>query len=198
VVAAQQLRYYARMSRNSAIWISTAIASAIGLLSYFISGQGSAGLGSAARNTARFSGLIFAFALAARSPRIPALSANAWRLFWAFIAAHGVHFIAVAAVVALDVTSPLHQLSTRVLITLAVGFGLVLATALTAGRRDSPFRSRVHAFFFYIVAASFVIAFGSRALHAPLSALPLALLLAALVLKLLPVGRESASVAASS
>ena len=190
--------YHARMSRSHAIWISTAIASIIGLLSYFLAGGGPAGLGSAARNTARFSGVIFAIALAARSPRIPSVSARAWQLFWAFIAAHGVHFTAVAAVVAFDVTGPLHQLGPRVLMTLAGGFGLVLTTALTAGRSDAPFGSRLHSFFFYFVAVSFAVAFGSRALHAPLSALPLALLLAAVVVRLLPVGGPSASVAAQN
>lgn len=184
------------MTRRNTIFAATAAAAVVLGANLLLLGWTPAGLGAAARNTARFSGIIFALALASRSPRFPRLHLERWPLFFAFIAAHGVHFLAVAAVVAFDVTGPLHQMTPKVMMTLAGGFGLVLATALTAGSATAPFQSRAHTFFFYVVAASFAIAFGGRAQHAPLSAVAFVLLLAALVVRMLPVRQPATSAAA--
>lgn len=185
------------MSRKQAIYCSAAVAALVLIANLLWLGTGSSGLGAAARNTARFSGALFALALLARTPRFPAVFAQRWNLFWAFIAAHGIHFAAVMGVVLFDVASPLHQMTPQVLVTLAGGFGLVLATALTAGDANAPFRSHAHSFFFYFVAASFAIAFGSRVMASPASAAVLALLALALVLRLLPARSGSAASASA-
>ena len=185
------------MTRRGIIFAAVMAASVVLAGSLLMMGTGTSGLGAAARNTARFSGILFAIALLARSPRFEPLFQNRWNLFWAFIAAHGVHFTAVMGVVLFDVASPLHQLSPMVLGTLASGFGLVLATALTAGKASAPFRSRAHSFLFYVVAISFGVAFGSRATQMPASAAVLVLLLLASVIRIIPVRQaDAASVSA--
>ena len=178
------------MSRRAAILTATAAALAVGLISYFWTSGMPAGLATATRNTARLSGVVFALALAARSARFDRWFANRWNLFWAFIAAHGVHFSAVAALAVLDVQHPLHQVNVANTIILAGGFGIVLAAALTAGSVDAPFRSRMHSFFFYFIGASFLSAFSPRALTSPASAVALVCVLAALVLRAAPVRRS--------
>ena len=181
------------MRRLHAIWLATTIAAVIGLASFFLAGQSPAGLGSAARNTARFSGIVFALALAARSPRFLALFADRWSIFFAFIAAHGVHFSAVAALAIFDTAHPLHRMDPPAIMTLAGGFTLVLLAAITAGKADAPFRSRIHTFFFYVLAVVFAVAFGSRAMHAPASAAALLALLAGVAVRVLPVSPVSAA-----
>lgn len=178
------------MGRRPAIFLSTALAMSVGLAAYLYGERSAPALALAARNTARFSGFVFALALLARSPRFTSLFAARWPLFWAFIAAHGVHFGAVLAVVFLDASHPLHQLNLKVAVTLAGGFGIVLAAAMTAGRADHPFGSRVHTFFFYLVAVLFLVAFASgvRTNH-PLSIFNLVALVLALLARALPAKR---------
>ena len=184
------------MGRRQAIFLSTAAATAVAAAAYLY-GEGSApALALAARNTARFSGFVFALALLARSSRFPALFAARWPLFWAFIAAHGVHFAAVLVVASLDASHPLHQFTLKVAVTLAGGFGIVLTTAMTAGAADVPFHSRYHTFFFYLVALLFLVAFASgvRTNH-PLSIFNLGALVLVLLARALPAKRAAQAAA---
>jgi hypothetical protein len=184
------------MNRRLAIWSATAAALVVALAAYFYAGANTSALAFVARNTARFSGFIFVLALIARSPRSRVMYTQRWGWFWAFIAAHGVHFMMVLAVVFFDATHPLHQLSPKVVLTLASGFGIVLATALTAGGSAEPFRSRSHTFFFYVVAALFAVAFttGVRTTH-PFSVFNLGALVLALLYRALPAKHTAAAAA---
>lgn len=144
------------------------------------------GLAAAARNTARFSGFVFALALVARSARWPLWFANRWALFFAFIAAHGVHFTAVALLAIFDTGHKLHRLEPVNIGTLVVGFTLVLLAAVTAGSASAPFLARKHTVFFYALGAIFLIGFGMRALNAPASAVLFAVVLLAFLARALP------------
>lgn len=180
------------MSRRSAIWTSTAVATVIALAAYFYAGADKTALAFTARNTARFSGFLFALALGARSPRFAPWFAQRWPLFWAFIAAHGVHFVSVLAIIIFDPSHPLRASLLRLAITLAAGYGIVLAAAMTAGPADAPFHSRVHTVLFYGVALLFAVAFASgvRSTH-PLSIFNLVVLLLALTVRAIPVRKTA-------
>lgn len=181
------------MSGRSAIWVSAALATVVAFAAYFYAGADKAALAFTARNTARFSGLVFALALVARSPRMAPLFAQRWPLFWAFIAAHGVHFLSVLAIIIFDPTHPLRASLLRLAITLAVGYGIVLASAMTAGPADAPFHSCAHTALFYVVALLFVVAFvsGVRSTH-PLSIFNLVVLVLALSARAIP-AKQAAS-----
>lgn len=182
-----QREHIREMSRNRAIWIATALATAVAGACLLMYGWNPQGLAAAARNTARFSGIVFALALVARSARWPDLFRNRWALFFAFVAAHGVHFACVVMVAIFDTGHQLHQMETTAMVTLAGGFGLLLGAAVTAGNVAEPFGSRVHTAFFYVLGAIFLLGFGTRALHAPASAFVFVMVLLAFIARALPV-----------
>lgn len=171
-------------------WLVLAVALlalGVGVAAYLRQDVFAAGLSAAARNTARFSGVIFALALAARSRRFPALFTRRWELFWAFVAAHIVHYAYVIAVAVLDAGNPLHQMNATNAVIFGVGFSLLAGAALTAGSESSPVRSRVHAVFFYWLGVSFAFALSLGAMRSPLSAVALAALVLGLLIRVIPV-----------
>lgn len=123
----------------------------IALATYVWLGWNLAGAPAAARNTARFSSLIFALAFAVHShPRW----GHAYRTaFLAFVAAHGVHY---ATVIAYHVL--LGQLFNPMFIAgAALGGALLLAAALTITRMP-----RFHRLLSFVIWAALVFALSSR------------------------------------
>lgn len=173
------------------------VAIAVGVAAYLRYDAFGPGLSSAARNTARFSGVIFALALAARSRRFPALFARRGEAFWAFVAAHVVHYAYVVAVAVLDTGSPLHQVNPANVAVFGSGFSLLAAAAFTAGPAQEPFRSRAHSVFFYWLGLSFAVALGAGAMKSPFSAVALAALVLGSLVRMIPV-RAPAAHAASA
>lgn len=155
------------------------------------------GLSAAARNTARFSGVIFALALAARSPRFPALFARREEAFWAFVTAHVVHYAFVAAVAVLDTANPLHQMNVANAVIFGSGFSMLAAAALTAGPASGPFRSRAHAVFFYALGLSFAVALAAGTTKSVFSAAVLAALALGFLVRVIP-ARAAAADAVSA
>src|SRR5215469_3989475 len=81
-----------RRSRRAFIWTATGLALAVVVATFAHCHDVFAWAVAATRNTARFSGLVLAAALVARSPRPVALSRWRTELTLAFVAAHGVHY----------------------------------------------------------------------------------------------------------
>ncbi len=179
------------MNRTTAIWTATAATALVAAASLLMWGWDPEGLASAARNTARFSGIVFALALLSRSANWPNLFARRWSLFFAFVAAHGVHYAAVLMLAVFDTGHELHQLKPAAIVTLSGGFGLLLAAAMTAGTSTEPFRSRVHTGVFYLLGLIFLVGFGSRMLHAPASGVVFGVVLLAFVARAIPLKREA-------
>ncbi|HUR36216.1 MAG TPA: hypothetical protein VM009_00260 [Terriglobales bacterium] len=184
-------------SRKQAIFAATLATAVVGITFLLLRGWNPVGLASSARNTARFSGILFALALLARSTRWPSLFARRWELFFAFVAAHGVHFGAVIMVAAFDTTHKLHQLEAMPIMTLMGGFSLLVFAAVTAGTAEVPFTSRMHGVFFYLLGVIFLVGFGTRAMHSRASAAMLVVVLLAFIVRFLP-SRESATASASA
>jgi len=145
----------------------------------FVGNTPVAGLKLATVVTARFSGLIFAFALVARASQFASRRAT---VMLAFVAAHGVHFANVLALAILDRGSDFHNLKPQTFITFAVGFSILGVLARTT-RAASPAGRITHAITGYVVWALFVIAFfyGRKQ---PASAAMLIVVLAALLLRI--------------
>jgi hypothetical protein len=183
------------MHRVAAIWIATTGTLLVATVSLLMMGWGPEGLAAAARNTARFSGIVFALALVSRSANWPALFARRWSLFFAFVAAHGVHFAAVGMVAVFDTGHELHQLKPAAIVTLSGGFGLLLLAALTAGKSAEPFRAKVHTAAFYLLGLIFLVGFGSRMLHAPASGIFFGVVLLAFLGRALPGKKTRAATA---
>lgn len=169
------------------------LAIAVGVTAYLRHDDFGAGISAAARNTARFSGVIFALALWSRSQRFPKLFARRWEAFWAFVSAHVVHYGYVLAVAVLDAGNPLHQVNLTNAGVFGVGFSLLAAAALTAGSAAEPFRSRVHSFFFYFLGLNFVVALSMGTLKSPYSGVALAAVLLAFVIRVIPVRASTAN-----
>ena len=117
-----------------------------------------AGAAIVARITARYSGLLFAVALALRSlPKygVPAM--------YAFVAAHFVHF---AKVLDLFWVDPLHhRLQPMTVAVLAFGVLLITTVGITNGARpDQPWRARANAFTVYLTWLLFAVALGSNSI----------------------------------
>jgi hypothetical protein len=184
-------------SRQQAIFAATLATAVMGTTFLLLRGWNPEGLAAAARNTARISGIFFALALLARSTRFPALFAKRWELFFAFVAAHGVHFCAVLMVAAFDTTHKLHQLEPMAIMTLTGGFSLLTFASVTAGTAEAPFTSGLHRVFFYLLGVIFLVGFGTRAMHSMASAAMLSVVLLAFLLRFLP-SRQSATASASA
>ncbi|HUS19856.1 MAG TPA: hypothetical protein VMZ25_09415 [Terriglobales bacterium] len=187
-----------RLSRRIAPLLAAAITFLIAASALSIAGWGPAGLASAARNTARFSGVVFALALIARSTRFPQLFVKRWEMFFAFVAAHGVHFAAVLMLAVFDQTHELHRMEPKPAGILLAGFGLLLMASVTAGKPASPFQSRAHTLFFYGLGVIFLVGFGSRAVHSTTSAMMMAVVIAAFILRALPRNGVTAPATAST
>jgi len=169
------------------------LALAVGAAAYLRYDTFGPGLSAAARNTARFSAVIFAVALAARSPRFAPLFARRGEAFWAFVAAHLVHYAYVLAVAVLDTSNPLHQMNPTNAGVFVGGFSLLAAAALTAGPASEPFRSRAHSVFFYGLGLSFAVALGMGTMRSAFSAVALACVVLGFLVRVIPSRSSSAS-----
>jgi hypothetical protein len=137
--------------------LAAAVNLVIALASYAILGLTTMGGGAAARNTARFSSVLFAIALAVHfHPRF----GNRYRtLFLCFVAAHGVHYGTVILY---------HLLLGRLvnvtfLAVGSVGFLLLLGATLTLTRIP-----RLHLVLSYLIWAGFAVALNSNVRNHPL------------------------------
>jgi hypothetical protein len=141
---------------NRRINLAALLNAVIALATYAFVGWNLAGAPVAARNTARFSALMLALAVAVRfHPRWMTAYRTA---FLSFVAAHGVHY---GTVIAYHVL--LRQLLNPMFIGIATGgFFLLLGAALTLTRMP-----RLHLLLAYGIWAGFVVALSSR-LHAHL------------------------------
>src|SRR5215472_8546920 len=143
----------------------------------FIGNTAVAGVRLATLMTARFSGLIFAFALVARASQFALRRAS---LMLAFVAAHGVHFATVLALAIVDRANGLHNLKPQTFITFAVGFSLIGVLALTT-RSASRAGRLTHSITGYVVWAAFAIAFFSGRKQAASAAMVIVVIVALLV-----------------
>jgi len=163
-------------------WIAWSAVAAAGVvaLSFAASDSALAGAIAATRNTARFSALAFALALAVRAGRPPQLAAHQAELTLAFVAAHGIHYGTVVARGAIEPENRLRGLSMEALAVVGAGFGLLALLALTA-RARSAWGARTHRIAFGLVGLLLAVALGSRARISVPSALTLLALAAAFV-----------------
>ena len=166
-------------------WIAWSAVAAAGVvaLSFAASDGALAGAIAATRNSARFSALVFALALAARAGRPQQLATNQAELTLAFVAAHGIHYATVVARAAIEPGNRLRELSVEPLAIVGAGFGLLALLALTARARSAS-GARTHRIAFTLVGALLAIALGSRARVSAPSALALSILAAAFVWRL--------------
>lgn len=169
------------MSTRILLWIAAANA-VVAVLTYATLGWSAAGAHAATRNTARFSGICFAIAFAS-----PALARFGRRfsaeatLILAFVAAQGIHFVAVIVLLSVFERAHVanHLLQTAVVAT--VGFGVVLAASLTSQPRVGRWYSAMRAFALYAIFLIFTLGFATNRVR-PLRGL-LVLFIAALVLR---------------
>ena len=144
------------------IWLATAVCLAAAAISFIGESSTLAALGEAMRRTAKVSGFFFALALIARGGLPRWFGENRIALLMAFVAAHGVHLATVALNAALDPHNPLRTLSATTVLSVTIGFGLLLLTALTA-RAAAGLRLRANIFGFYALWVLFVLAFFGHA-----------------------------------
>jgi hypothetical protein len=143
--------------RVSSILIATAANIVVAVVSYVYYGWNVVGGAVAARNTARFSSVCFAIALASHFHSRYGRDYTA--LIKAFIAAHVVHFATVIAYHQI-----LGKLGTPMFSIIAsTGTILLLATALTVTRMP-----RAHLGLTYVIWLAFMVALGSNTMKRPM------------------------------
>jgi len=165
------------VDRRWIIWAAIAAAGVVAL-SFAASDGVLAGGIAATRNTARFSALVFALALAVGAGRPVQLAAHQAELTLAFVAAHGIHYATVVARAAIEPGNRLRELSVEPLAVVGAGFGLLALLAFTA-RARSAWGARTHRMAFGLVGLLLAVALGSRARISAPSALALLTLAAA-------------------
>jgi len=138
-----------RRSRRAFIWTATGLALAVVAATFALCHDVFAWAVAATRNTARFSGLVLAAALVARSPRPVALSRWRTELTLAFVAAHGVHYAFVVLRALVEPSSKLRSFSWEVDLVILAGVLLLAVVAATA-RATSEVGRRTNAVAFYI------------------------------------------------
>lgn len=146
-----------------------------------IQGWNSGGAHAAARNTARFSCLVVAFAAPGLARMVRGLPAGA-RLVRAFVAAHLVHFAVVAALIASFERAHLAEKPGQSAAVLLIGFSLVVGLGITAMPRVSRLYTSAHRGMLYLVFLIFFLAFAHNAVK-PLRLMAV-LLAGALLLRL--------------
>lgn len=165
-----------RPTTSRAVLITIAGALAVMLATYLWFGHTPEGAGVAARNTARFSGLVFFLAWAMRSR-----PAGAVALTYAFVAAHLIHFGTVLDLGWVDPSNHLHRLDPKAVAVLGSGVLLILLIGVTNGGTGvNSWRVRIHTFLFYVAALLFLVASGTHAMRYWASAPTFLALLAAL------------------
>jgi hypothetical protein len=148
------------------------------------------GMHDAVLNSVRFSGLVFAVALAARAngSRLHSLQQA---LTIAFAMAHYVHFAAVALLVYFDLAHPLRN--GRGLEIMVGGFTLITVLLFAAVRGTWP---KPEAATFYLAGIFLLVAFGGRFMQRPISAVMVGLLVSALVYRI--VNRQALAMPATT
>jgi hypothetical protein len=179
ISAQNGLRYASSMANSrKLVLLATATAVVIAALC-FLGNSPVAGVKLATVVTARFSGLLFAFALVARASQFVSRRAS---LMLAFVAAHGVHFATVLAGAIIDGQSPFHNFKPQTFITFAVGFSIIGLLAFTT-RAASRAGCVTHSITGYVVWALFAIAFFAGRKQ-PASAAMFIVVVAALVIRI--------------
>ena len=112
---------------TKAVLLSVVAEATVAAVVFWQYGTGPAGAVVAARATARTSALIFAFALAMRS------RPNGASLMNGFVAAHALHYTAVAYLASVAVEHHLHHLTLRSVVVVSGGLGLLVVLLLTNG-----------------------------------------------------------------
>lgn len=162
----------------------------------FLANSPLTGLRTATVVTARFSGLVFAFALVARAPRPVRLASFRSELMLAFVAAHGIHFASVVSSAIWDRQSDFHNLRPQTFISFTLGFSLILALAFTI--RATGAGRIAHRILIYVVAAIFLAAF-FHGRSEPASAAMFVVMAGALLLRIaLGFSRPAASAASNA
>ena len=151
-------------------------------LRYAILGWSLAGAHAATRNTARFSAICFAIAfagpaLARLGRRVPSEAI----LILALVAAQGIHFAAVIALLSIFERAHVAHNPLQTAVVFTVGFGLVLVASLTAQPRVGHCYRATRAFVLYAIFLIFTLAFATNRVK-PWRGL-LVLFVAALVLR---------------
>jgi hypothetical protein len=127
------------------IWMAVVGNVAVMSASWSLYGWNLIGAHVAARNTARFSSLWFivGFAAPGLSRWLPALPG--FRIIHAFVAAHLVHFAAVAMMLAAFMPAHVSHDPMRAGAIIVIGSALVIAAGLTARPRSSSVLTAIHA-----------------------------------------------------
>ncbi len=155
----------------------------VAVLTYAILGWSSTGAHAAARNTARFSAICFAIAFAGPAlVRFARWFPSVATLILAFVAAQGVHFAAVIALLSTFERAHVAHNPLQTAVAFTVGFGLVLTASLTSQPRSGRCYSAARAFTLYALFLIFTVAFATN--RVKLWRGLLVLFMAALVLRL--------------
>ena len=136
------------------------------LCTYAIIGWNSAGGHAAARNTARFSFLWFAFAFALPGlVRFHGAMPSETRAIQAFVSAHTIHYCAVLTMGYLAADSILRKGNRGSVLFVAIGFVLVLMVGLTSNPELARKYRRMNAILLYVVFLIFLVAYGKHPDH---------------------------------
>jgi hypothetical protein len=176
---------------NAPVVVATLGNAAVAIATYAYYGVNDIGALVAARNTARFSALVFLAYFVARSGSVQRVRANYVTYAFAFLAAHYVHFTTIIARHFIS-RFTLAQALPRLPIWL-VGLSLVTITAISAGRWK-----RTNAIFTYLVWMAFMIAFVCNLSKRLLPEAPLVLLLTVAMLIHLANALRNRKISASS
>jgi hypothetical protein len=166
--------------RTALIWVATAVAVFVVAACFATSSSVLEGAIAATRYSARFSGLVLAFALVARASHPVALATRKAELTLSFVAAHGIHYSTVIGRAFVESTSNLRHFAIENLIVVLGGVALVGVVATTA-KATSRAGTRTNAMVFYILWALLVIASGSRFRTSLPSAVVLVVLVSAML-----------------
>jgi hypothetical protein len=164
--------------QRALIWAVTGLALLVVALCFASSDGVLAGSIAATRYSARLSGIVLAFALAARAPW--PLAARRAQLALAFVAAHGVHYATVIGRAVVEPGNRLRHPAAESLVVVGGGVALLGLVAMTA-RSTSTVGARTNAIAFYIAWAALTLASASRVR----TSLPSVVVLGVLVLALL-------------
>lgn len=152
-----------------------------------------AGAVAATLNTARFSAIVLAFALAARAPG--PLATRRTQLTLAFVAAHGIHYASVVARAIVEPSNPLRHLRSENLFVVGAGVLLLMLIAFTA-RATSGLGARTNAIAVYVAWTAMALASASRFRSSLPSAVVLTILGLAMVWRIGSARKRKASDAA--
>ena len=148
------------------VWLAIAGNVVVALCTYAVVGWNSAGGHAAARNTARFSFLWFAFGFAVPGlMRLFSAIPSETRAIQAFVSAHMVHYCAVLTMSYLAADSILRKRNTGSVLFVAIGFLLVLMVGLTSNPHGSRVYLRLHVFLLYVMFLIFLVAYGKHPNH---------------------------------